>query len=74
MYCYHCIAGRLLCVAEEGEAKGWQCLRCGKLVQSAERFVVGNVSEQVTSDYDFSDMDMDDMSTSIGSGSEFSAA
>lgn len=74
MYCYHCIAGRLLCVTEEGEAKGWQCLRCGKLVQSAERFVVGNVSEQVTSDYDFSDMDMDDMSTSIGSGSEFSAA
>lgn len=58
---------------EDGE--GWECLRCGERVKGAERFVAEMGSERSGSgsEYEFSsDMDMDvtDMSGSMGSYSE----
>lgn len=74
VYCYHCIAERMMHSAEDGGQEGWECLRCGQGVKWVERFLVDTGgSEMSGSDYEFSsDMDLDvtDMSESAGSYSE----
>lgn len=39
VYCYYCVADRMLRVADEGddEVPGWECLRCTQVVTGAER-------------------------------------
>lgn len=68
VYCYHCIAERMMRAADEDDQK-WECLRCGQQVESADRLVVevdSVGSEPSGSDYDFSsDMDVTDMSGSM---------
>lgn len=58
-------------VADEGEdGPGWECLRCGEGIRSAERYTVEIGSELSGSDYEFSsdlDMDFTDISGSMGS-------
>ncbi|KAJ7765015.1 peroxisomal biogenesis factor 2 [Mycena maculata] len=74
VYCYHCLAERMMRAADEGEK--WDCLRCGKLVESADRLVIevdSGGSEVSGSDYDFSsDMDITSMSGSIFSTGSYS--
>jgi peroxin-2 len=63
---------------DEGENEmGWECLRCGQGVKGAERYVVDvdmSVGSEISgSEYEFSsdlDMDVTDMSASVGSYSE----
>ncbi|KAK0468178.1 peroxisomal biogenesis factor 2 [Desarmillaria tabescens] len=72
VYCYHCVAERMMRTADDAEDEGWECLRCTEVVHSAERFAV-EVDEVSGSDYDFSsdfDIDTTDLSGSIGSYSE----
>ncbi|KIM46051.1 hypothetical protein M413DRAFT_301650 [Hebeloma cylindrosporum] len=74
IYCYHCVAERIIRNADyvEGEA-GWECLRCGEKVQEAHRFTAEIIeSERSESDYEFSsDLDIGtDLSGSMGSYSE----
>jgi peroxin-2 len=42
IYCYTCIAEKMLRAAEEGEGP-WECLRCAERVLGAERFYVVNL-------------------------------
>ncbi|KAH9966060.1 Pex12 amino terminal region-domain-containing protein [Russula dissimulans] len=42
VYCYTCVAEKMLRVADEGRGP-WECLRCGKPVRSAERLRVENM-------------------------------
>jgi peroxin-2 len=42
VYCYTCIAEKMLRAADEGGGP-WECLRCGNPVLGAERFQVENV-------------------------------
>ncbi|KAF9268116.1 peroxisomal biogenesis factor 2 [Marasmius fiardii PR-910] len=74
LYCYHCIAERMMRFAHDGEVEqGWECLRCSERVTEAKRFTVEPVigSEWSGSDYEFSsDFDITDVSGSIGSYSE----
>lgn len=73
IYCYHCVAERLIRTADEAEDDlGWECLRCGDNVKSADRYIVDISESESGSDYEFSDIDMDvtDMSGSVGSYSE----
>lgn len=42
IYCYTCVAEKMLRVADEGGGP-WECLRCGKPVVSAERFHIESV-------------------------------
>jgi peroxin-2 len=74
IYCYHCIAERMMRVADEGEdGPGWECLRCGVGIKSSERYTVEMGSDLSGSDYEFSsDLDMDStgISESMGSYSE----
>ncbi|TFK75775.1 hypothetical protein BDN72DRAFT_809381 [Pluteus cervinus] len=75
LYCYHCIAERLMRAADEEDEAGWECLRCCEVVKTADRFTIEMGSEQGTSDYDFSsdqEMGVTDLSGSVGSYSEFS--
>ncbi|KAJ7044485.1 Pex12 amino terminal region-domain-containing protein [Mycena alexandri] len=69
VYCYHCLAERMMRAADDDEGQKWECLRCGRRVESADRLVVeidSGGSEVSGSDYDFSsDMDVTDMSGSI---------
>lgn len=38
VYCYHCIAQRMLRAADDDASEGrWECLRCGTQVESANR-------------------------------------
>ncbi|KAJ7498773.1 Pex12 amino terminal region-domain-containing protein [Mycena latifolia] len=71
IYCYACIAERMMRAADEDEEQKWECLRCGQRVESADRLVVEveSVGSEVSgSDYDFSsDMDATDMSSSMAS-------
>ncbi|KAI3612182.1 peroxisomal biogenesis factor 2 [Moniliophthora roreri] len=69
VYCYACIAERMLRVADEGETHAWECLRCAETVTSANRFAVETVgSEPSGSEYEFSsDFDLTDLSGSVGS-------
>jgi peroxin-2 len=66
VYCYHCVAERMMRAAEEEEV--WECLRCGEGVRSVDRFVVdnGNVSDVSGSEFEFSDI-VTDLSGSVGS-------
>ncbi|KAF9008941.1 Pex12 amino terminal region-domain-containing protein [Cyathus striatus] len=74
IYCYSCVAERMLNMAEEDDGSSWECLRCSQPVMGASRYVAEtNESEGSGSDYEFSsDMDMDvtDLSGSVGSYSE----
>ncbi|KAF9476493.1 hypothetical protein BDN70DRAFT_882321 [Pholiota conissans] len=78
VYCYHCIAERLLrTVDETDDESGWECLRCGEKVQEVHRYKVEiTESELSESEYEFSsDLDMGtELSGSMGSysGSAFS--
>ncbi|KAJ7228520.1 Pex12 amino terminal region-domain-containing protein [Mycena pura] len=76
VYCYHCIAERMMRAADEEEGQKWECLRCGQPVQSADRLVaeVDSVgSEMSGSDYEFSsDMDVTDLSGSLASMESYS--
>ncbi|KAK7060504.1 peroxisome assembly protein (Peroxin-2) [Paramarasmius palmivorus] len=68
IYCYHCIAERMLRVADEGDTDAWECLRCAEPVSGANRYEVEAVgSEASGSEYEFSDFDVTDMSGSVGS-------
>ncbi|KAJ7178999.1 Pex12 amino terminal region-domain-containing protein [Mycena filopes] len=76
VYCYHCLAERMMRAADEDEHQKWECLRCAQRVESADRLVVevdSGGSEVSGSDYDFSsDMDVTDMSGSILSMGSYS--
>ncbi|TFK43407.1 Pex12 amino terminal region-domain-containing protein [Crucibulum laeve] len=74
LYCYHCVAERMLRTADEADDEsGWVCLRCSEEVKGAGRYVVEISESEVSgSDYDFSsdlDMDATDMSGSMSMGS-----
>ncbi|KAL1747674.1 Pex12 amino terminal region-domain-containing protein [Schizophyllum fasciatum] len=73
VYCYHCLAERLMRVTDEGgAAQGWECLRCGESVRAGERWMapIEDVSSgDSLSEYDFtSDMEATDLSGSLVSG------
>lgn len=74
IYCYHCIAERVMrTVDEANDESGWECLRCGEEVREAHRYTVDIIeNERSESDYEFSsDIDMGtDLSGSLGSYSE----
>ncbi|RDB22809.1 Peroxisome biogenesis factor 2 [Hypsizygus marmoreus] len=64
IYCYHCIAERMMQAADSGEDDlGWECLRCRSEVRGAERYTVELGSDISGSDYEFSS----DISGSMGS-------
>ncbi len=74
VYCYHCVAEKILQTAIEAETKfSWECLRCGEGVKEVHRYKV-EISESETSesDYDFSsDLDLGtDLSGSVCTYSE----
>jgi peroxin-2 len=73
IYCYHCIAERMIwAVDEAGNGQNWECIRCGADVKRAERFSVEVFEGDPNSECEFSsDLDMiTDMSGSMGSYSE----
>jgi peroxin-2 len=79
IYCYHCIAERVMRTVDEADDdSGWECLRCGEQVKEAHRYIIEIIeserseSERSESDYEFSsDLDMrTDLSGSMGSYSE----
>ncbi|KAF7352663.1 hypothetical protein MVEN_01232100 [Mycena venus] len=76
VYCYHCVAERMMRAADEEDSQKWACLRCGQRVEGADRLVaeVGSAgSEMSGSDYDFSsDMDVTDLSGSMASMGSYS--
>jgi peroxin-2 len=67
IYCYHCISERMIRAAEDGESR-WECLRCGELITGAER-LLADVEGNETSDYDFSDEELESTSLSGSMGS-----
>ncbi|KAL0067568.1 peroxisome assembly protein (Peroxin-2) [Marasmius tenuissimus] len=77
VYCYTCVAEKMMRIADEGESEeGWECLRCAQPVTEANRFVpevVGSEWSGTGSEYEFSsDLDITDasLSGSMGSYSE----
>lgn len=74
IYCYHCIAERIMRTADESDDdQRWACLRCGEKVIEAHRYTIEiGESERGGSEYDFSsDLDLGtDLSGSMGSYSE----
>jgi len=41
IYCYHCIAERIMCAADKfDDDQCWMCLRCGERVMEAHRYMV----------------------------------
>ena len=74
IYCYSCIAERIMRAADESDDdQRWACLRCGEKVTEAHRYTVEiSESERGGSEYEFSsDLDLGtDLSGSIGSYSE----
>ncbi|PPQ83281.1 hypothetical protein CVT25_004020 [Psilocybe cyanescens] len=74
VYCYHCVAERIIRTADEADDElGWECLRCGEEVKEVHRYTVDIIESEVSeSDYEFSsDLDMGtDLSGSMGSYSE----
>ncbi|KAF5369922.1 hypothetical protein D9758_001016 [Tetrapyrgos nigripes] len=52
IYCYHCIADRMLRTADDGSEEGWECLRCAEVVTSADRYLVE--FNEAEFDFDFS--------------------
>ena len=72
IYCYSCIAERIMRAADESDDnQHWACLRCREKVTEAHRYTV-EISERGGSEYEFSsDLDLGtDLSGSIGSYSE----
>jgi len=71
IYCYSCLAERLMGIADETDKEhGWECLRCTKEVTSADRYEVEITGSGSGSDYELgSDVDLDttDISGSLGS-------
>ncbi|KAG6833895.1 hypothetical protein H0H87_007906 [Tephrocybe sp. NHM501043] len=68
IYCYHCIAERLIQTADSGEDDdGWACLRCNAHVKNADRYTVEMGSDATGSDYEFTSISG---SVSMGSYSE----
>ncbi|KAG8218626.1 hypothetical protein J3R82DRAFT_4290 [Butyriboletus roseoflavus] len=71
VYCYHCIAERMMRTADEGLDSGWECLRCAESVKSADRMEAEEsipAHSDTMSDYEFSsDLDVTDMSGSASS-------
>lgn len=71
VYCYHCIAERMMLTVDEGVDSGWECLRCAESVKSADRMEVEEsipAHSDTMSDYEFSsDLDVTDMSGSASS-------
>ncbi|KIJ70092.1 hypothetical protein HYDPIDRAFT_51693, partial [Hydnomerulius pinastri MD-312] len=71
IYCYHCIAERMMRTADEGIESGWECLRCAESVRSADRWEAEESlprHSDTMSDYEFSsDFDTTEMSGSAGS-------
>ncbi|KAF5363644.1 hypothetical protein D9756_000498 [Leucocoprinus leucothites] len=74
IYCYSCIAERLMKAADDLDKEhGWECLRCTEEVTSVDRYEVEVQGIESGSDYEFSsdiDIDATDMSGSMGSYSE----
>lgn len=74
VYCYHCVAERMIRTADEADDElGWECLRCGEEVKEVHRYTVEVFETEASeSDYEFSsDMDIGtDLSGSMGSYSE----
>ncbi|KXN86408.1 Peroxisome biogenesis factor 2 [Leucoagaricus sp. SymC.cos] len=74
IYCYSCIAERLMRTANDLDKEhGWECLRCTEEVTSADRYEVEITGVGSGSDYEFSsdiELDATDMSGSIGSYTE----
>ncbi|KDQ64645.1 hypothetical protein JAAARDRAFT_167135 [Jaapia argillacea MUCL 33604] len=70
VYCYVCLAERMMRAADDGEI--WECLRCGELVRSVDRLTgeetqgVEVEGEAESLDYEFSS-DLDDGSELSGS-------
>jgi peroxin-2 len=63
IYCYYCIAERMLRVADDGDGQGWECLRCSQTVKDADRLEM-----EVEESADFSsDNDLSEMSGSLSS-------
>lgn len=61
VYCYYCIADRMLRIADEGdgEVPGWECLRCTEVVNGADRVeleVEGSSAAELNSEFDFSEL------------------
>jgi len=71
VYCYYCIADRMLRVADEGdeEVPGWECLRCTQVVKDAER-VEMEVEGSSVGEFNSSEFDFSEMSYSVTSYSE----
>ena len=71
VYCYYCIADRMLRIADEadGEVPGWECLRCTQVVTGAER-VEMEVEESSAGEFHSSEFDFSEMSGSFTSYSE----
>ena len=71
VYCYYCVADRMLRIADEGdeEVPGWECLRCAQLVKGAERVGI-EIEESSTGELNSSEFDFSEMSGSITSYSE----
>ncbi|KAF8138453.1 Pex12 amino terminal region-domain-containing protein [Boletus edulis] len=71
VYCYHCIAERMMRTADEGLDSGWECLRCAESVKSADRLEGEELipaHSDTMSDYEFSsDVDVTDLSGSASS-------
>lgn len=69
VYCYHCIAERMMRTADDGLDSGWECLRCAESVKSADRLEESiSAHSDTMSDYEFSsDLDVTDMSGSASS-------
>ncbi|KAF8076535.1 peroxisomal biogenesis factor 2 [Lyophyllum atratum] len=65
IYCYHCIAERLIQAADSEDDLDWTCLRCSAGVKNAERYAVEIGSDVSGSDYEFSS----DISGSASMGS-----
>ena len=74
IYCYHCIAERIMRMADESDDdQYWACLRCGERVTEAHRYAVEISESEKESEYEFSsdlDLGTTDLSGSMGSYSE----
>ena len=71
VYCYYCIADRILRVADEGdeEVPGWECLRCTQVVKDVGR-VEMEVEGSSAGEFNSSEFDFSEMSSSVTSYSE----
>lgn len=71
IYCYYCVAERMLRIADDGDGTGWECLRCNQPVKDVDRLEME--VEESTADFS-SDYDLSEMSGSLGSYTESTSA